>query len=77
MLLLLRTVDPENKTPAAASFACKQLLHEPIMGGGIWTALALTLVFTVGWLPVWGFSCLMLVAWGVAAFFLARNRARP
>ena len=76
-LMLLRTVDPENKTPAAASFACKQLLHEPFMGGGIWTALALTLVFTVGWLPVWGFSCLMLAGWGVAAFFLARNRARP
>lgn len=75
-LMLLRTVDPENKTPAAASFACKQLLHEPIMGGGIWTALALTLVFTIGWLPVWGFSCVMLAAWGVAAFFLAR-RARP
>ena len=46
------------------------------MGGGIWTALALTLVFTVGWLPVWGFSCLMLAAWDLAAFFLARNRAR-
>ena len=74
-LMLLRTVDPENKTPAAASFACKQLLHEPFMGGGIWTALALTLVFTVGWLPVWGFSCLMLAGWIVAAFFLARRRA--
>ena len=44
--------------------------------GGIWTALALTLVFTVGWLPVWGFSCFMLAVWGVAAFFLARNRAK-
>jgi len=76
-LLLLRTVDPENKTPAAASFACKQLLHEPFMGGGIWTALALTLVFTIGWLPVWGFSCVMLVVWGVAAFFISRRHARP
>jgi len=73
-LMLLRTVDPENKTPAAASFACKQLLHEPFMGGGIWTALALTLVFTVGWLPVWGFSCVMLAAWCVVAFLIARRR---
>ena len=39
-LMLLRTVDPENKTPAAMSFGCKQLLHEPFMGGGLWTALA-------------------------------------
>ncbi|MCF7956806.1 MAG: sodium:glutamate symporter, partial [Phycisphaerae bacterium] len=33
-LLLLRIVDPEYKTNAADAFACKQLLHEPIMGGG-------------------------------------------
>lgn len=39
-LMLLRTVDPENKTPAAMSFGYKQLLHEPFMGGGLWTALA-------------------------------------
>lgn len=73
-LMLLRTVDPENKTPAAASFACKQLLHEPFMGGGLWTAVALPLVFTLGWLPVWGFCCAMLVGWGVAAYLLIRRR---
>ena len=39
-LMLLRTVDPENKTPAAMSFGYKQLLHEPFMGGGLWAALA-------------------------------------
>ena len=50
-LLLLRTVDPENKTEATAAFGYKQLLHEPFMGGGIVTALALTLVFTIGWVP--------------------------
>ena len=70
-LMLLRTVDPENRTPAAMSFGYKQLLHEPFMGGGIWTALALTLVYKVGWLPVFGFSCVMLLMWGICAFFLA------
>jgi ESS family glutamate:Na+ symporter len=30
-LMLLRTVDPDNKTGAAASFGCKQLIHEPVM----------------------------------------------
>lgn len=66
-LMLLRTVDPENKTEAAASFGYKQLIHEPIMGGGLWTAFALTLVFTIGWLPVWIISCAMLVIWGIIA----------
>ncbi len=66
-LMLLRTVDPENKTDAAASFGYKQLIHEPIMGGGLWTAFALTLVFTVGWLPVWIICCVMFIVWSVIA----------
>jgi len=72
-LMLLRSVDPENRTPAAMSFGYKQLLHEPFMGGGLWTALALTLVYKFGWLPVFGFCLAMLVLWGVCAFVLARN----
>ena len=70
-LMLLRTVDPENKTPAAMSFGYKQLIHEPFMGGGLWTALALSLVYKFGWLPVFGFCAAMLFMWGVCAFFLA------
>ena len=75
-LMLLRTVDPENKTVAAASFGYKQLIHEPIMGGGLWTAFALTLVFTIGWLPIWGISVFMLLVWGIITFIICRrNRA--
>jgi len=70
-LMLLRTVDPENKTPAAMSFGYKQLLHEPFMGGGLWTAVALTFVYKFGWLPVFGFCAVMLLMWSVCAFFLA------
>ncbi len=75
-LMLLRTVDPESKTVAAASFGYKQLIHEPIMGGGLWTAFALTLVFTVGWMPVWIFSTVMLLAWSIITLVIClRNRA--
>lgn len=69
-LMLLRTVDPENKTSAAASFGYKQLLHEPFMGGGLWTALALVLVFEWGWFPVFALSAVMLVVWIVISRFL-------
>ena len=72
-LLLLRTVDPDSKTCAAASFGYKQLLHEPFMGGGLWTALAFTLVLEHGWLPVFLFSCVMLAVWVACAFVLARR----
>ena len=72
-LLLLRTVDPDSKTIAAASFGYKQLLHEPFMGGGLWTAFALTLVYGVGWRPVWLFSLAMTLVWSIAAFLVCRR----
>ena len=76
-LLLLRTVDPENRTPAAMSFGYKQLLHEPFMGGGIWTALAFTLVYKIGWTNTWLICLAMLAVWGVVAFVLwRRNHSR-
>ena len=71
-LLLLRTVDPDNKTIAAASFAGKQLLHEPAMN--LWVALAMALVFTVGWIPVLLISTMMLLLWCGVAFVLVRRR---
>ena len=75
-LLLLRTVDPDNKTIAAASFAGKQLLHEPAMN--LWVALAFALVFTVGWMPVFLFCLVMLVVWiAIAAVLMRRVKRRP
>lgn len=75
-LLLLRTVDPENRTIAAASFGYKQLLHEPFMGGGLWTAFALTLVYAVGWFRVWLLSVAMTVLWVIAAGVIIWRRRR-
>lgn len=74
-LLLLRTVDPENRSGAAESFGCKQLLHEPFMGGGICTALALTLVFTIGWFKVFIGSLALLLVWIlITVVFIVRSR---
>ena len=75
-LLLLRTVDPESKTEAATAFGYKQLFHEPFMGGGICTALALTLVFTIGWLPVFLASAFFTLIWAVIAFWIIRNNRK-
>ena len=73
-LMLLRTVDPENKTEAAATFGYKQLIHEPIMGGGLWTAFALTLVFTVGWFKIFIISCIMFVVWSIVAAVIIKAK---
>jgi len=71
-LLLLRTVDPESKTPASASFAGKQLLHEPAMN--LWVALAFALIFTIGWLKVFLICVAMLAIWLVISFVLMRRK---
>ena len=75
-LLLLRTVDPESKTCAAQSFGYKQLLHEPFMGGGIWTALALTLVFTIGWERLFMICGVFYVIWLTLAYIVIRRNMK-
>jgi ESS family glutamate:Na+ symporter len=58
-LLLLRVVDPDYDTPAADAFACKQIVHEPFMGGGLWTSAAIPLIAIYGPGPV---LCIALAA---------------
>ncbi|MFI3243933.1 MAG: sodium/glutamate symporter [Akkermansia sp.] len=72
-LLLLRSVDPEGKSSAHESFGYKQLLHEPIMGGGLWTAMALPLVFTQGVLPCLAICCVAFIFWGIIALRIMRR----
>ncbi|MBR2125625.1 MAG: hypothetical protein IJ943_02700 [Akkermansia sp.] len=73
-LLLLRAADPESKTCATQAFGYKQLLHEPIMGGGLWTALALTLLYKLGWAIMLGISTAALLLWITAAVIFTRRR---
>ena len=73
-LLLLRAVDPESKTCAAQAFGYKQLLHEPVMGGGLWTALALTLLYRFGWQIMLLISAVMLVIWIILAVIVSRRK---
>lgn len=62
-LLLLRVVDPQSETEAPSAFGYKQLLHEPFMGGGLWTSAAVLLVFRWGALPVFLVSVGAIVVW--------------
>ena len=51
--------------------AGKQLVHEPMMN--LWVAIAFALVMTVGWIPVFAASLVMLALWSGVAFVLARR----
>lgn len=59
--MLLRTVDPENKTVATAAFGYKQLLHEPVTSGGFWTSLAVPLVMLGKGMTIWIISIVVLI----------------
>ena len=67
-LLLLRVVDPDYESSAAKAFAGKQLLHEPIMGGGLWTGAAIPLIAVLGGLPVLGICAAAMLFWVVVIF---------
>ena len=62
-LVLLRVVDPDAKTPAMDAFGSKQLLHEPFMGGGLWTSAAIPLLAAWGARPVFVIACGAVAAW--------------
>ncbi|MDP8262492.1 MAG: sodium/glutamate symporter [Candidatus Ancaeobacter aquaticus] len=75
-LLLLRIVDPEHKTPAYTAFGCKQLLHEPFMGGGLWTSIAIPLAIIHGSYLVLAISIVALIVWFVLWSVLFRKQLR-
>lgn len=75
-LLLLRAVDPKGETDAPAAFGYKQLLHEPFMGGGLWTSSAIALMFDVGPLPVFLIAVAAIVVW-LIVWRLALRPAPP
>lgn len=62
-ILLIRMVDPDNRTGAFESFAYKQLFFEPIVGGGLFTAAAPALIVKFGSIPVLLGTAILLVFW--------------
>lgn len=77
-LLLLRIVDPEQETEAASAFGYKQLLHEPFMGGGLWTSIAVILIAQKGGWLVFGIAIGAIVIWSVIwRLFLKKKMPQP
>ncbi len=68
-LLLLRMVDPDNRSGAFESFAYKQLLFEPIVGGGLFTAAAPLLIVNFGPIPILLLTSFFLAFWLIFGFY--------
>ncbi|MCC5794467.1 MAG: sodium:glutamate symporter [Chromatiales bacterium] len=71
-LLLIQLADPHNRSHAKERFGYKQVLFEPLVGGGLFTAASAPLIFQAG--PGWVLAGTFLVttAFMAAGFWLCR-----
>ncbi|WP_078547717.1 sodium/glutamate symporter [Litchfieldia alkalitelluris] len=67
-LMLIRITDSKNKTKAFEAFGYKQLLFEPIVGGGLFTAASVPLIYQFGPLPILILSFILMVIWLLVGF---------
>lgn len=78
-LLFAQMVDPKNKTNAVEGFGYKQLMFEPLMGGGLVTALSMPIIIIIG-LPLFTAICaVIMVFWlcvGLLVFGRKKSRKR-
>lgn len=64
-LLLMRVADPSNRSGGIEAFGYKQLLFEPVVGGGLFTAASIPLIAQFGPIPVLVITSLLLIFWVV------------
>ncbi len=62
-IMLIKVVDPKQNTDALNSYADKQPFYEPIMGGGLVTAMALPTVALLGPWVALGIAAGILLGW--------------
>ncbi len=74
-LMLFRIADPENRSGGLENFGYKQLFFAPVVGGGLFTAAAMPLIFAFGPWPVLIFTAVLLAIWIRVGYRLARKDA--
>ncbi len=75
-LLLMRIADPANRSGGLEAFGYKQLMFEPVVGGGLFTAASVPLIAQLG--PGWvlAITGVALVVWlAVGLLVFGRQRA--
>lgn len=70
-LLLMRLADPANRSQALERFGYKQLLFEPVVGGGLFTAASMILIASYGLGAIFMLTLSLTLFWivlGLASF---------
>ncbi|WP_353626197.1 hypothetical protein [Bacillus sp. JCM 19041] len=74
-IMLMRIVDPENKSPAMTAYGYKQILFEPMVGGGLITAVAIPFIIQFGSIPVLIVSTILLIGfWCLGVFYFGKKK---
>jgi ESS family glutamate:Na+ symporter len=79
-LLLMRIADPSNRSGGLEAFGYKQLLFEPVVGGGLFTAASVPLIAQLGAVPVLIGTFVLMVFWlvlGLRVFGPAKDAPHP
>jgi ESS family glutamate:Na+ symporter len=74
-LLLIRLADPRDEARAAERFGYKQVLFEPLVGGGLFTAAAVPLIAQVGPGPVFIFVTVVTLGFLLGGLWLFKGAA--
>ena len=72
-LLLMRITDPKAETPAFEAFGYKQLLFEPLVGGGLFTAVSAPLVHTFGLTTMLVVTSIITLFWLCLGLYLKKK----
>jgi glutamate:Na+ symporter, ESS family len=72
-LLLIRLADPQDKAGAAERFGYKQVLFEPLVGGGLFTAAAVPMIAQFGPWPVLVFVTITTTGFLIGGLWLFRG----
>ncbi|MCA9344724.1 sodium:glutamate symporter, partial [Candidatus Saccharibacteria bacterium] len=68
-LLLMHAADPHNRSHAVERFGYKQLLFEPIVGGGLFTASSMIIIYDFGLVSLLLISVVVLVVWLIVGYY--------
>jgi glutamate:Na+ symporter, ESS family len=75
-LLLMRVADPANRSGALESFGYKQLLFEPVVGGGLFTGSSVALIAAFGGAPILLVTLVLTVFWITFGLIVFGGEAR-
>ncbi|WP_080843720.1 sodium/glutamate symporter [Cytobacillus gottheilii] len=74
-IMLIRIADSDNKTPALTGFGYKQILFEPMLGGGLITSAAVPFIIQFGPIPVLiAVTLLMIGFWCLGVLYFGQKK---